>query len=912
MILQNGTRVRDRYLIESLVGQGGMGAVYRATDLHLGHSVAIKENLLQGGVGTEGSDSSGQTDSRRSQFEREAQILARLKHPGLPKVTDHFVIPDQGQYLVMEFVEGEDLSTRLKRTGPMGELEAIALIRRVCGILSYLHSQKPPIIHRDIKPANIRQTPEGDIVVVDFGVAKIFSSEATVTAARAVTPGFSPLEQYGGSQSTDERSDIYALGATLHHLVTGKRPPEATTRITQAGGKGLGWLDLPGVGEKMATVLRKSMELRPEDRYAKIGDFALALEVVEAASSLTQTRPATPGVVHDHAPTAAVAAEPPAGAPATVMAPTIPTERPVAAPPAAPTVVPATPVAPPPATAATTVGSAPVGSAPGGQGPGAAAPAPTPAPFLAPPPAYAPPPAERKNRLPLFIGVGVLALLLVGGGYMVFGRGGASGPRDTASTSPGTSPAETPRTPVDDRNNTVELPGAQAGAGGATPPRTSTGGGSDATPDRPAPGSAASTSTGTAATGNNPAAPAGGSPQSGRPATGGAPPHATDPGPPPPTNTGSATPRGTTNPPPSGGSDLVPLTDNPGRPPVSQTPPTTGSGAGTSVTPPASQVQTPPVPPPPAPVVTPPQTIPAPGSTPGTQATPPAGGTPSPAVVPAPTIGDTLVIDPSGAGGHGSLSDAIQAWKEAYEKDRRVRTLLLKPGTYPRSTTLFMGNAGRLIGSGPPGSVVINYSGSNPGLSLEGVDIIVKNITVRSNGKSALSATKGQARIENCEFSSTGSHAVQLNGASANISFTRCRMVTSSGRGLLVANGTARLENCDATGNQLGVEVSGGSLAMNGGSIRDNQGTGLRVRGSGRAELSGVTITANQRHGVSIEGGSLTLTNCTVTGNTQSGVFCAGGGGRVTITGGDYTKNLTGAIVDSCGAITKSGSVREK
>jgi serine/threonine protein kinase len=249
MILANGTRLHNRYLIDALVGQGGMGAVYRATDLHLGHTVAIKENLFPHDPSedaSEGSDPSSQsTGSRRSQFEREAQMLARLKHSGLPKVTDHFVIPDQGQYLVMEFVEGEDLSTRLKRNGPMGERDALNIAGRVCDILSYLHTQKPPIIHRDLKPANIRLTPEGDVVVVDFGVAKLFTSEATVTAARAVTPGFSPLEQYGGTQSTDERSDIYALGATIHQLVVGKRPPEAPMRVTASVAAGQLGLVMP-------------------------------------------------------------------------------------------------------------------------------------------------------------------------------------------------------------------------------------------------------------------------------------------------------------------------------------------------------------------------------------------------------------------------------------------------------------------------------------------------------------------------------------------------------------------------------------------------------------------------------------------------------------------------------------------
>jgi serine/threonine protein kinase len=213
-VIHNG-----RYRIVSLLGQGGMGAVYQAWDLSLDIPVAIKENL------------DGSPEAQK-QFGREANMLARLSHPNLPRVTDYFFIPGQGQYLVMDFVEGEDLHEMLNRLGALPEPQVLNWISQICDALAYLHSQPSPIIHRDIKPANIKIRPDGRAVLVDFGIAKVYDPHlATTIGAKAVTPGYSPPEQYGSSGSTDARSDIYALGATLYHLLTGSLPPESLDRI---------------------------------------------------------------------------------------------------------------------------------------------------------------------------------------------------------------------------------------------------------------------------------------------------------------------------------------------------------------------------------------------------------------------------------------------------------------------------------------------------------------------------------------------------------------------------------------------------------------------------------------------------------------------------------------------------------
>lgn len=209
--------MHNRYRIDGLLGQGGMGAVYLAWDISLGIPVALKENP----------DASSEA---QRQFSHEAHILASLSHPNLPRVTDYFFIPDQGQYLVMDFADGEDLQAMLSRLGMLPEPQVIVWISQVCDALAYLHSQPSPVIHRDIKPANIRIRPDGRAMLVDFGIAKVYDPLlATTIGAKAVTPGYSPPEQYGGG-TTDGRSDIYALGATLYHLLTGHPPPESVQR----------------------------------------------------------------------------------------------------------------------------------------------------------------------------------------------------------------------------------------------------------------------------------------------------------------------------------------------------------------------------------------------------------------------------------------------------------------------------------------------------------------------------------------------------------------------------------------------------------------------------------------------------------------------------------------------------------
>ncbi len=281
MTLGQGDFLHDRYRIVEILGRGGMGAVYRAIDESLGVDVAVKENLFV-------------TDDYARQFRMEAVILAGLRHPNLPRVTDHFVIEGQGQYLVMDFIEGDDLRQRMEKNGSISEEEAIQIGVAVCEALSYLHSRKPPILHRDIKPGNIRIAPEDNIYLVDFGLAKMgWENEATMTGARAMTPGYSPPEQYGSAR-TDARTDIYSLGATLYAGLSGFIPEDSLMRVMD----GLQLTPLrkrnSKVSEHIAAVIEKALETQPANRYQTADEFKRALlgqeeEKIEESQPVSKT-----------------------------------------------------------------------------------------------------------------------------------------------------------------------------------------------------------------------------------------------------------------------------------------------------------------------------------------------------------------------------------------------------------------------------------------------------------------------------------------------------------------------------------------------------------------------------------------------------------------------------------------------
>lgn len=266
MTLSPGYILNNRYRIVKLLGQGGFGAVYRAWDLNLESPRALKENLVT-------------SEDAQRQFKREAQILDKLSHPNLTKVIDHFIIPDQGQYLVMEFVEGQDLQEMLNARGsPLPETQVLPWISQICDALSYLHSQNPPIIHRDIKPANIKITPQGKAMLVDFGIAKVFDAGMqTSTGARALTPGYAPLEQYGKGK-TDARTDLYALGATLYTVLTGEKPMESVERAIKDDLTPPEKLNPKLSTTPLCSVLHRALEMNPDRRFQSAAEFKSSLQ----------------------------------------------------------------------------------------------------------------------------------------------------------------------------------------------------------------------------------------------------------------------------------------------------------------------------------------------------------------------------------------------------------------------------------------------------------------------------------------------------------------------------------------------------------------------------------------------------------------------------------------------------------
>ena len=276
---QEGTVLRDRYRLTHIVGQGGMGNVYRAEDLRLpGRLCAIKEVTPDTHLTAELRDQSHQ------QFLQEASILAQLDHPNLPKVSDFFSDHNR-DYLVMDYVPGKDLKQLLEdshaQEQKLSENTVIGWASQIVDALSYLHRQSPPVVHRDIKPSNIKLTPDGRIKLVDFGLVKLLSPDEsrtiTVVQGRG-TALYTPLEQYGGdSGHTDVRTDIYALGATFYHLLTDFPPPDAKTRFLNP--RALRPPDQLNdrLSPHVIEAILWAMEMHPDDRPQSIEEFARSL-----------------------------------------------------------------------------------------------------------------------------------------------------------------------------------------------------------------------------------------------------------------------------------------------------------------------------------------------------------------------------------------------------------------------------------------------------------------------------------------------------------------------------------------------------------------------------------------------------------------------------------------------------------
>ena len=256
--LAAGIVLQNRYLIERLLGGGGMGTVYLARDQRLSNRPCAIKEMVDHFIDPQ------QRLEANEYFAREADTLAQLKHPAIPAITDRF--DDQNRhYLVMEYVEGRDLEEEIVvNGGPFAEGLVIDIGRQLCDVLAYLHSSTPPVVYRDMKPSNVMLTPKGRVVLIDFGIARLFRAARKGTMIG--TLGFAPPEQYQGL--VDPRSDIYSLAATLHYILTGrdpeKFPPFSFPPVRELR---------PEVSGNLAGSIDMALAYKPEDRPQSVQEF---------------------------------------------------------------------------------------------------------------------------------------------------------------------------------------------------------------------------------------------------------------------------------------------------------------------------------------------------------------------------------------------------------------------------------------------------------------------------------------------------------------------------------------------------------------------------------------------------------------------------------------------------------------
>ncbi|MEO7003772.1 MAG: serine/threonine-protein kinase [Ktedonobacterales bacterium] len=273
--LAPGTFLLHRYVIHGYIGGGGFGHIYRAQDVTLGHCRAIKEAFYR-------------DPNTQRQFRLEAEFLLNTRHPNL--VRGYAVFEQYGRlYLVMDYVDGrtlEDIAIeQIRRTGrPPDEAQVLDWMLPICDALHTLHVQPVPIIHRDVKPANIKLSATlGIPVLIDLGLAKLYQQgQQTIGAALAFTPGYAPPEQYQAAGATDQRTDVYGLGATLFYLLTGYQPTEAPARLSAHALPSLRSLN-PALSERTDAVVQKAMTLDPAQRYQSGLELEAELRACRAA-----------------------------------------------------------------------------------------------------------------------------------------------------------------------------------------------------------------------------------------------------------------------------------------------------------------------------------------------------------------------------------------------------------------------------------------------------------------------------------------------------------------------------------------------------------------------------------------------------------------------------------------------------
>lgn len=281
-LLPQDSLLNKRYRIRKLVGSGGMGAVYKAEDTPYGDRlVAIKE-MRQSSLSPQ------EREIATEQFKVEAIMLARLRHPSLPSIYDHF-LEDNRWYLVMDFIEGETLDERLRRT-PGKKLpppEVIDISIQLCKVLDYLHKRQPPVVFRDLKPSNVMLTPEGHLYLIDFGIARIFKPGQAKDTKAYGSIGYSAPEQFDREQTTMQ-ADIYSLGITMHEMLAGSTPartPFSMPRLSFPGQPALA---------RLAALITQMIEMDKDKRPASMATVRQELESIRDELRQATIAPSTP------------------------------------------------------------------------------------------------------------------------------------------------------------------------------------------------------------------------------------------------------------------------------------------------------------------------------------------------------------------------------------------------------------------------------------------------------------------------------------------------------------------------------------------------------------------------------------------------------------------------------------------
>ena len=263
-----GGMVQGRYRVQHLLGQGGMGVVYQVLDTRLGGKLLAMKEMSDAAL-----TDPAEKAAAIAAFRQEAELLAKLDHANIPKVSDFFTEGGK-HYIIMEFVQGETLEARLARQGtPCSEPEVRLWATQLCDVLAYLHSQNPPVIFRDLKPSNIMITPQGQVKLIDFGIARLFKPGKTGDTQQMGTRGYAPPEQYGQGQQTDARSDIYSLGVMLHEALTRHDPASTPFRLPPVRQLN------PAVLAELEQIIARATQPNMQQRYQSAAELLQALSV---------------------------------------------------------------------------------------------------------------------------------------------------------------------------------------------------------------------------------------------------------------------------------------------------------------------------------------------------------------------------------------------------------------------------------------------------------------------------------------------------------------------------------------------------------------------------------------------------------------------------------------------------------